>query len=765
MGTGGLTHFILAVIIVGFSGIVAQTILLREMLIIFSGNEFSIGIIIGSWVAWEAIGAFLGGKISDRLREHGGLLSWLMLLFSISFPCSVYLVRIAKMTMGISPDMGVGVIEILYSSLIILFFTGSFHGMLFTVACAWYNRISGDPSSSTGKIYFFEMLGTIVGGVLVSYIFIPALNSFEIAIGLASLNALICLAMLLFSGITRKAFTVISGFTVLVCSIILLAGGGADRIHLQSVAKQWTGKKVVSYENSLYQNIVVTRDQDQLTFYTDGIPLATVPVPDITFVEEFSHIPLLVHPDPREILVLGGEAGGVIHEILKYPGIRIIDYVEIDPQLLLTIKNFSSPLANREFADKRLALHYVDGRIFVNETKRKYDVVLLGIAPPLTLQANRFFTQEFFKDIRNILSEKGILSLYLTGSTSYYSNELKYFNACIYGTIKSVFPHVFAVPGDFNLFIASVTNQSTGISSLLLSRRLAERGIRTNLINQVHLDYRLQDDRQKWYISLVDIPRVPVNRDFAPKGLYYNILFNNLLFTPSLKPLFDAMSAIDIYPVATIFGVVFLIFLGLQRKYQTISLPFAITTTGFTAMVIQLILLFGFQVVYGFVFYEIGILITAFMAGLAIGGILTAAWPRHGKRELGIFMKAEFGIILLAILLLFFFRYLEAGVHMEPTFIRIAFLMLLLISGFLTGVEFPLANRLYLKRTDSFSFQRNEFGKTVGLLYCVDLLGGWVGGVLGGFLLIPTLGIIQGCLALAILKACSFLLLITFPRK
>jgi len=765
VATGGLTHFIFAVIIVGFSGIVAQTILLREMLIIFSGNEFSIGIIIGSWVAWEAIGAFLGGKISDRLREHGGLLSWLMLLFSISFPFSVYLVRVAKILMGISPDMGVGVIEIMYSSLVILLPTGFFHGMLFTIACDMYNRITEGASSSIGKIYFYEMLGTIVGGVLVSYIFIPTLNSFEIAIGVAFLNALICLAMLLFSGITKKTLTVIAGFAVLVFSVVLLAGSGADKLHLESIAKQWAGKKVISYENSLYQNIVVTRNQDQLTFYTDGIPVVTTPVPDITFVEEFTHIPLLVHPDPREILVLGGGAGGVIHEILKHPRVRTVDYVEIDPQFLLTIKKFSSPVTNMELTDKRLIHHYVDGRIFVKETRRKYDAVLLGIAPPLTLQANRFFTQEFFKNIEKILSEQGIFSLSITGSTSYYSNELKYLNACIYGTIKSVFPNVFVVPGDFNLFIASVTNHNAGISPMILAQRMKERGVRTNLINQVHLDYRFQEDRLKWYTSLIDIPSVPVNRDFAPKGLYYNILFNNLLFNPSLKPLFDAMSATDIYSVAIFFGVVFFIFLSLQRKYQTISLPFAITTTGFTAMVFQLILLFGFQIVYGFVFYEIGILITAFMAGLAIGGILTAAWPRHSRRELGIFLKIEFGIILLAILLLFFFHYLEAGVHVKPVAVRFAFLILLLISGFLTGMEFPLANRIYLKQTDYFSFRRDNLGKTVGLLYCVDLLGGWVGGVLGGFLLIPTLGITQGCLALAILKSASFLLLLTFPRK
>ncbi len=56
----------------------------------------------------------------------------------------------------------------------------------------------------------------------------------------------------------------------------------------------------------MYQNIVVARNQDQLTFYTDGIPVMTTPVPDITFVEG-SPISLLSHPNPESILVFGGE--------------------------------------------------------------------------------------------------------------------------------------------------------------------------------------------------------------------------------------------------------------------------------------------------------------------------------------------------------------------------------------------------------------------------------------------------------------------------
>ncbi len=89
-------------------------------------------------------------------------------------------------------------------------------------------------------------------------------------------------------------------------------------------------------------------------------------------------------------------------------------------------------------------------------------------------------------------------------------------NACMYRTIKSVFPGVFVVPGDINLYIATADNNREDISPLLLSKRMTERDIKTNLISQVHLEYRFQDDRRQWYLSMVDLPAAPFNKDFAP---------------------------------------------------------------------------------------------------------------------------------------------------------------------------------------------------------------------------------------------------------
>jgi spermidine synthase len=88
---------------------------------------------------------------------------------------------------------------------------------------------------------------------------------------------------------------------------------------------------------------------------------------------------------------------------------------------------------------------------------------------------------------------------------------------------------------------------------------------------------------------------------------------------------------------------------------------------------------------------------------------------------------------------------------------RSLFLVLSLISGLLIGSQFPLANKLYLRNETNAT-------KTAGLLYSADLLGGWVGGVLGAVVLLPILGLVSTCIVVGLLKLTSFIVLSTQPK-
>ncbi len=745
-------YLILVLLIVGFSGIVAQTILLRELLIIFSGNELSIGIIIGSWVIWEAAGAFLGGRRKDNYRNSLNVFLTSMILFSFFFTATIYGIRIAKILVGIPPEMGTGIIPILYTSFFILLPAGLLHGFVFTLMCTIHDQVTGEGPSSVGKVYFYEMLGTVFGGVCVNYLFIPYLQSFQIALSMAVLNGVACLFIALPFFERKRALQITAGLLSVIIPSAMLIGGSANIMHQDAIRRQWQGKNVVYYANTLYQNIVVIKSNGQYTFFSDGIPLITTPVPDIAFVEEFVHLPMLHHNSPERILVLHGGAGGTVNEILKYPTVKRVDYIETDPLLLKALKRFPTDITQKELDNPLVHLHYTDGRIFVKERQAQYDIVLLVLPPPSTLRVNRFFTQEFFDSVKGALKEKGIFAFTMTGSLTYYSKELKNLNSCILNTLSRVFPNVFVIPGDVNLVLASPSADIFHGSPSALYGRIVRYGLKTNLISLPHLTYRLDEDRRNWFMSSVKTRDAQVNRDFAPEGLFLNILYQNILFTPSLKKPLEFLRGIDLPAVSISVAALFFFLFFLTRSYRRFVIPFTIATTGFTAMIFELILLFGFQIFYGYIFYEVGILITTFLGGMAMGAIIMTTRLKNMKDPARTLMFIEAGMILLAVLLLFVFSLLEVSSRYSPALIHLLFIALLFISGVIAGAEFPLANALYL--------ENDTVGRTVGIIYGADLLGGWIGGIAGGFILLPILGLLQGCILIAMLKTASLLLLI-----
>jgi len=752
-------NFIIFIIITGLGGIFAQIVLLREMLILFSGNELSIGIIIGSWVLWEAIGAYLAGKWHVKGIKAIKTLVFSTLTFSCIFPASIYVTRIYKIIAGIPPDTGTGILSILSASFFIIFPVGFLHGMLFTHICSFYDELLDGHKSSIGKVYFYEMAGTIIGGVLLNYLLIKFFNSFTIAVILSFVNSFICIFFLYsyYEGKNRAILTV--SMLIFFLSLIMVSMGMTDYLHETSIRKQWVGKNIVYYKNSLYQNIVVVQDLEQFTFFTDGIPIITTPNPDIGYIEDFVHITMLSHKRPENILILSGGAGGLIHEILKYKSVKRIDYIESDPIFLKTIQNFSTHVTEEELNSPKVHLHFIDGRMFIKNPPIKYHVIFLGIPLPSTLQTNRFFTEEFFQILKKALNPDGILSFTLPATTTYYTKELKDVHACILKTVESVFEYSFICPGDFNILIFSDNKDLEKNNAFTISERLNKTAVKTRLINAPYLNSRLDENKRQWYLSILKEASTEINRDFSPLAFFSTITYNNLIYSPYLKGFFQAIKGINLFKAMVFSVVIALFFFLLNLKKNGSAIVYTIGTTGFMSMVFEIILILSFQIYYGYVFFEIGILVTVFLCGIALGGIAVTTKYIRRFNELKILQLTELAIIGLVITVFFILKFLCPYIQSNNVLIRSLFFVLLFILGFFTGVEFPLSSRIF-----RIAHGKGDIGKTVGLLYSVDLIGGFIGGVLGG-LLLSVVGILEGCIFLAFIKITSLSLLLTYRNK
>ena len=172
-------------------------------------------------------------------------------------------------------------------------------------------------------------------------------------------------------------------------------------------------------------------------------------------------------------------------------------------------------------------------------------------------------------------------------------------------------------------------------------------------------------------------------------------------------------------------------------------------------MLVSLVLIFAFQVLYGYLYRSIGLLIGLFMAGAACGSIFMSARLGKIRREFNLFAGLEALIITCACLTgLIITGFMQRNNYSLPVLLALFY-----TSGLLLGLEFPLAAKIYLGA-------KTRVGEASGILYGADLLGGWLAGVMGGIIFLPVLGLLNTCLVMAAFKLSSLsLFLATTSRK
>jgi len=743
-------RIIFAIIITGLSGIIGQLLFIRELLIVFHGNEFSIGIVLANWLFLEGVGALLISrtKIFKNKNTVSSVFVLLQLIFSVYLPIAVLLIRNLKAIFGIMSAETLGLLPIFYSSFLFLLPASICHGALFTLSCKLYdNGVPKTSSKSIGIAYVYETAGSIIGSLLFSILLVRYFDSFYIVLGVMVLNVL--MVMLLQWGYKSLFSRVLNGI-----AIILFISGiyfifKTDTIRQFSISRQFASKNVVFYKNSIYGNVAVIKSEEQYSFLYNGVPNINVPVPAVSFIEDFVNFPLLSHPAPESVLIIGGGAGGVIDKILKY-NVKSIDYLELDPLLIFTIKRFPTPMTSNELSSERVHIKYEDGRLFLREKEQgKYDLIFVGVSEPVSLQSNRFFTEEFFELAGRRLRQGGILTITLPGSLEYMGKELADLNLCIYTTIKKVYPYVKVIPGDFNMFLCSSSDMSVIPDTIL--KHLTERGVESSVFTEGYIKYRLDNYKEKKFLSSISKERTRTNKDFRPIGVFYSLAYWGALFNPGMDKVFNLFLRFNLWFFVLLVGIISLCFLiihiKLKNKGSQVIIPFCIFTTGFTGMVFSLAIIFAFQSVYGYVFKEIGILTAAFMGGGLVGGLITTVFLREEKKNYKSLIFFELCLVLFALA----FRFI-----IVPW--SLIFVVLCFVIGLLVSAEFPLANKIYLE-----NFLGIE--KSVGVLYWFDLLGGWFAGLITGIIMLPVMGLSGTCVAVAVLKISSVGLIIANRLK
>jgi spermidine synthase len=752
----------LVLLLIGLTATVAQILLMRELLVVFYGNEISLGLLLVSWLWWTSRGSSLFGRKTLWLDDARPVLAGLQTLLAVTLPLTILAVRSARGVFITVPGEMLGPWPMLLTALVVLCPLCLLTGGAFSVGSRLVGQVTAAPLAiATGSVYLLEAIGSGIGGLAASLVLARQYTSFQVAFMVGMLNLLAAASLIVHRPLWRR---------VAYCSVLaVFAAGvlpfGAPRMEKLSLGRLWRGFHLLDSRNSAYGNLAVVQTGNSRTLLENGLVLFTVPDPQAA--EEAVHYALLQHPAPRSVLLIGGGLNGSVTEMLKHPQIERVDIIELDPKIFELGRTYFAEQMSTLQDNARVRLYIDDGRLFLKSTSERFDVIILNLPEPQTAQINRFYTVEFFREAAARLNSGGILSFQLAASENYITPTRASFLKCIHRSLREVFPEVGTIPGDTVHFFAAMQPDAITDQPDELLQRLKSRHLETSYVREYYLPFRMSPDRMSDLATQIrPEPETPVNHDFVPIAYYFDVALWSTQFNVRYREAFANMARIPFSwivwgPSALLVTGMVLAGVGRRRQFQHASVAACVGAMGFTLMALEVLLLLGFQAIYGYVYQQLALLVAAVMVGMALGSWLgLRRIGQEGGGDQRVTLRAVVSIQVVAALapMLLFGFFLVCARSGSPAgfFVvsEIAFPIVALLCGMLGGYQFPLASSLFLDG-------RNNGPQNTGTLYAIDLLGACLGALVLSAYLVPVFGFLKTTMLILVLNLATALLAFT----
>ena len=617
-------------------------------------------------------------------------------------------------------------------------------GFLFPFGCRLFYSLTFS-NLSMGSVYIVESAGSLIGGSLFSLYLANNFNPFSIIFCMLIISIIVIWIFWSDCLKTKIAFFVAS----IIFLVLFLPVMG--KINQKTIKDRWDlcnkGIRLVDSVDSKYQNLSLGFSSNQYSLYSNNLYLFSFP--DKYQEALTANLIMTQHRLPERVLVIGEINIGTIREMLKY-GI-FLDCVILDNKLMDLISPYLNSEDTLTLNSGNVRIINIDGRFFIKTNKSKYDIVYLSLSDPSTAMINRYYTLGFFKEVKDILSSDGIFVSHLTSSESYIGSDLAGYNSSIVYTLSKVFEHVIFSPGDINYYFASSSRDSVtdnaGILTERYNRRKVDKGNQdTTYFSPYYFKTAFYRERINYLKEKFSRQAQIINTDLKPISYFLNLLVWDKISGSKLGTILKFMEKLNIklFVLALIFLLMMrLIYMKFRRisgeKEERFNYVFTIFTVGLTSIVLEIMLLFAYQNLYGYLYQMLGILIASFMFGLAVGGAaansLIYLFQPKNKYNITIFIIVQSVIALISLILPSALN-LFSGIRSQFIFISMIFII-----GFFAGLVFPLGGVLYLR-------SKPEPGKVAGVFNFFDHIGASVGSLIFGVILIPVLGIVNSCILL-----------------
>lgn len=704
------SDLLLITLFMGFSSAIAQVLLIRELLTIFRGNEFIIGIIFTAWFLGIFIGARFNPLAAERMLEKRVRIC--LICFPLIVVASIYLAHSVSVliprTVGTFYSFGTELLLSLFFTIPISFLVGFFFPPVVTLTS------KEDGKQSGGNIYFIESFGSFSGGVIFSFILVDYLNPLEIIL------ILLFLALLISAVSIQKKFFAIT----LLLPVILFPFSRNIEKHLFKLVwdRTHTGK-LITYQRTRYQTVFIESTDELINVYGDGIFFYSLP-DRYESRAVFHLIESLRREQHKKILVLGTGPGSIPYNLQK-TGMEI-RYFETDPDLWKIINPHRRSMYRITGESPGLRVVIQDLRLFLRESSEKFDIIICFPPQPENIMLNRFYTREFYSLCRMHLKSNGILISSIHGFSNYMSEDLKRFIASIYQGFIREFPYILKTSGE-TIFLIGASDKGVlpeSFEQLIDSYRerypaLLKLGLEREIIENFSPDElrTLFEKTQLDYFDRIINPllsETDENLDLKPRGYWNQIILAAL---QEKSTLYRLLKGFIFFPLLGLLlsGIAFIDIRRRHGRDQFINgiIIYAIGFISISTMILMIILYQNFS---GIVYYRISLINALFMLGLTAGSY---TYNRKRNRSLpAVFLLLAFTLGVI---------YLYTWIQME-----LLFWGAIVIFSFLCGTVFP---------TLFTSVEGDLFHTTASVLDAMDHLGSIIGSLVTVLFLLPLIGI------------------------
>jgi spermidine synthase len=446
-----------------------------------------IGIILGSL----SLGYYLGGKISDK-KPSFNILSLIIFLSAVFIGLTIFIKNFLLIFLEIN------VSDIRTSSVIaslILFLPASvLLGMVSPYAAKLKLDNLNTSGSTIGNLYAISTTGSIVGTFLSGFYLIPRFGTNKLLIILSITLFIISLSLAIKKSIKIK---------ILVSIVIIISWLALNQLNYSSARSEFIDI------DTAYNRIWIYDHQDPKTnklvkiMAINNLNHSSMFLDSDNLVNEYTkyyHLAKHFNPNFKTTLMLGGAGYSYPKDfLLKYPE-ATIDVVEIDPKVTELAKKYFKLNEN-----PRLTIYHEDGRVYLNKTQKKYDIIFGDAFSSYYSLPYQLTTREAVQKKYNILNDNGIVILNIVSAID---GEKGQFLRAEYATYKNIFPQVY-------LFLVRKLNDGNKVQNIIL---VALKSKEDQIFNND--DQKLNEYLQHLWKKVVDTDMPILTDDYAPVDYY-----------------------------------------------------------------------------------------------------------------------------------------------------------------------------------------------------------------------------------------------------